>query len=345
MGGPGGPGLMKRNCLVTGGGGFLGLVMVRKLRQRGDRVTVLARSRHASVEALGAESLQGDLADREVALAACRGRDVVFHVASKAGIWGPEAEYQRINVQGTRNLLDGCREAGVPRLVYTSTPSVIYHPSASLEGVDESLPYPERFECAYARTKAAAERMVLEAHGRDGLSTVALRPHLIYGPGDPHLVPRVLQRAREGRLVRVGTGENRVDLTFVENAADAHLLAAERVETAGGRAYFLSDGEPVLLWKWLADLLTQMGIPPVRRSMPYGAAWALGAAMEGVYALLRLKGEPRMTRFLASQLATSHWFDISAARRDLGYEPRVSGAEGTRRLVEWLRAGGAARRG
>jgi len=325
------------DCLVLGGGGFLGQALVRQLRERGDRVTVMARQRHAAVEALGARSLQGDLRDLEAVEAACQGRDVVFHVASKAGIWGAEADYQAINVEGTRNVLAACRRARVPRMVYTSTPSVIY-PTGSIEGVDESIPYPARFECAYARTKAAAEKLVLQAHGQEGLATVALRPHLIYGPGDPHLIPRVLQRAREGKLFRVGPGTNRVDLTYVDNAAQAHVLAADRAETAGGRAYFLSDGAPVVLWTWLAELLEQVGIPPVRRSLPYGLTRALGAIMEGLYALLGLPGEPKMTRFLASQLATSHWFDISAARRDLGYEPRVSGVEGTRRLVEWIRA-------
>jgi nucleoside-diphosphate-sugar epimerase len=206
--------------------------------------------------------------------------------------------------------------------------------------VDESLPYPDRFECAYARTKARAEKMVLEAHGQKGLCTISLRPHLIYGPGDPHLIPRVLQRAREGRLFQVGDGTNRVDLTFVDNAAQAHILAGDRIQTAGGRAYFLSDGEPVTLWPWIAGVLEEVGIPPVRRSLSFGMARALGLLMEGLYTLLRLPGEPRMTRFVASQLATSHWFDISASRRELGYEPQVSGAEGTRRLIEWIRAGG-----
>lgn len=331
------------NCLVIGGGGFLGQALVRLLRERGDSVFVLARQRHPAVEALGAESLQGDITDPQATLDACRDRDLVFHTASKAGVWGPESEYQRINVQGTRNVLDACLKAGVPRLVYTSTPSVIYHPRTRIEGIDERLPYPERFECAYARTKAQAEKMVLEAHGQKGLCTVALRPHLIYGPGDPHLIPRVLQRAREGRLFQVGDGTNRVDLTFVDNAAQAHVLAGDRIQTAGGRAYFLSDGEPVALWPWIAGVLEAVGIPPVRRSLSFGMARALGCLMEGVHTLLRLPGEPRMTRFVASQLATSHWFDISAARRELGYEPQVSGAEGTRRLIEWIRGGGLER--
>lgn len=322
-----------RNCLVTGGGGFLGEALVRMLRERGDSVAVLARRRYPSVEALGAVSVQADVTDRAAVLDACRGRDVVFHVAAKAGIWGPAAEYEAINVGGTANVLEGCRAAGVPVLVHTSTPSAVYA-VGDLCGVDESIPYPSGFETAYARTKAQAERMVLEAHGQ-GLSTVALRPHLIYGPGDNHLIPRVLQRAREGRLFRVGDGRNLVDLTYVDNAAEAHLLAAERPT---GKAYFLSNGDPVNLWEWLNDLLRRVDLPPVRRSVPYGVARVLGLVLETVYSVLRLPGEPRMTRFLASQLATSHWFDLSAARRDLGYEPRISNEEGTRRLADWIRS-------
>lgn len=325
-----------RDVLVTGGGGFLGEALVRMLLSRGDRVAVLARRRYPAVEALGATSVQVDVTDPAGVLAACRGRDVVFHVAAKAGIWGPSAEYEAINVQGTRNVVDGCRAAGVPTLVYTSTPSVVYA-VGDLSGVDERMPYPARFETAYARTKAQAERMVLEAHG-DGLATVALRPHLIYGPGDNHLIPRVLQRAREGRLFRVGDGRNLVDLTYVDNAAEAHVLAADSVAVAGGKAYFLSNGDPVNLWDWLNDLLRRVDLPPVRRGIPYGVARVLGLLMETAYSVLRLPGEPRMTRFLASQLATSHWFDISAARRDLGYEPRISNEEGTRRLADWIRS-------
>lgn len=330
------------NCLVTGGGGFLGLALVRLLRERGDSVAVLARGRYPAVEALGATSVQGDVRDREAVVEACHGRDAVFHVASKAGFWGPFAEYQAVNVDGTRHVIEGCRVNNVPRLVYTSTPSAVY-PSGDVEGLSEAdLPYPKYFECAYAATKAEAEWLVLDAHGRQGVSTVALRPHLIFGPGDNHLIPRVLDRARSGKLFRVGDGENRVDVTYVDNAARAHLLAAERcVDAAGGKAYFLSQGEPVRLWSFMNDLLEGVGLPPVRRGVSYGAARVLGGMLEKVHGGLRLKGEPRMTRFLASQLATSHWFDISAARRDLGYEPVVSTEEGKRRLIEWLRTTGA----
>ena len=225
------------------------------------------------------------------------------------------------------------------RLVYTSTPSVVYN-GRDLAGADESLPLTTDCPSAYPLTKAIAEREVLEADAA-GLRTVALRPHLIWGVGDPHLVPRVLARARAGRLRIVGDGRNRVDMVHVENAVDAHLLAETNLAGAGaaaGRAYFITNDEPVVLWDWIDDLLRALGEPPVTKRLPLGAASAVGAACELAWRALRLKGEPPMTRFVAAELAKDHWFDISAARRDLGYAPRVSMTEGTAELVRALRA-------
>jgi nucleoside-diphosphate-sugar epimerase len=205
-----------------------------------------------------------------------------------------------------------------------------------------------KYGCHYSETKAIAETYVL-AENNGELHTCALRPHLIWGPRDNHLIPRLIARAKAGRLRRVGDGANLVDVTYVENVAAAHLQAADTLgETAsdfgelsraavGGRAYFLSQGEPVNCWRWIDEILALVDLPPVQRSISARAAWRLGGACEAVWRLLGLRSEPPMTRFLAAQLATSHWFDISAARRDLGYEPRVSTAEGMRRLGEWLR--------
>lgn len=332
-------------ALVTGGGGFLGRVLAERLQARGDGVTVLGRRRYADLEAKGMQCAVADLGDRDAVVEACRGCDVVFHVAARAGVWGPHAEYVRSNVDGTRNVLEGCRAHGVGRLVYTSSPSVTFDGHDAC-GADESLPYPERFETSYSETKAEAERMVLAADGRGGLSTVALRPHLIWGPGDPHLVPRVVATARAGRLMQVGDGTNRVDLTYVDNAARAHVLAGDRLgpdAACHGKAYFISDGAPVVLWAWIRELLERLGVAPVRRSISVAAARRIGAVLETVYRVLRLSGEPRMTRFVAAQLGTSHWYDLTAARRDLGYEPEVSGAEGFERLVRWMEERGAAR--
>lgn len=321
-------------ALVTGGGGFLGSAIVRQLRARGDPVRVLGRGRYPHVEQFQAECLQGDICDPAAVGAACRGVDVVFHVAAKAGIWGRREDFQRINVEGTRNVVRACFDAGVGRLIYTSSPSVVFG-KEPLSGVDESQPYPSEYLADYPRTKAAAERLILAANG-PALATVALRPHLIFGPGDPHLIPRLVDRARTGRLRQVGDGRNKVDVTYVDNAADAHLLAADALRVGGacgGRAYFISQGEPVVLWTWLNDLLILLGAPPANRKVSFPTAYALGAACEWVWRGLHREDDPPMTRFVATQFAHDHYFNISAARRDFGYQPAISTTEAVARLV------------
>ena len=243
-----------------------------------------------------------------------------------------------INTQGTSNVLAACRKSGVGRLVYTSSPSVTFAGRDQC-GVDESAPYSARWLCHYPLTKALAEQRVLAANGRKGLLTCALRPHLIWGPRDQHLIPRLIERARRGQLRQVGDGTNRIDAVYVENAAEAHLQAADALRPGSpvaGRAYFITNGEPVNCWQWINEVLALAGLPPVKRRISRQAAYAAGAVLEGLWALLGRTDDPRMTRFLAAQLATSHYFDISAARRDLGYEPQVSMAEGMRRLGAWL---------
>jgi nucleoside-diphosphate-sugar epimerase len=327
-------------ALVTGGGGFLGRHIVAKLLARGDKVRVLGRRRYPDLEKTGVESVQADLQDASAVEHACLDMDAVFHVAARAGYWGSRQSYYGPNVVGTQNVLSGCRKAGVRKLIYTSTPSVVSAPG-NLVNADERVPYPTRYECPYPATKAQAERLVLQANGKDGLLTTSLRPHLIYGPGDPHLFPRIIDRARRGRLVQVGDGTNQVDVTYVENAADAHLLAADRLgdgSPVNGQAYFISQGAPVLLWPWINKILMALGIPVVRRKISRGVARTVGAAMEMAYTVLPLRGEPRMTRFLADQLATSHYFDISKARTDLGYAPRISTEEGLERTIKALQA-------
>jgi 2-alkyl-3-oxoalkanoate reductase len=336
------------NALVTGAGGFLGRYIVEQLVARGDRVRAFCRGRYPELDALGVECLRGDVRDRDAVAAACRGVDVVYHAAGVAGVWGPWREYYAINTLGTRHVIDGCRQHGVARLVYTSSPSVTFD-GGDQNGVDESAPYPDRWLCHYQHTKALAEQQVLAAHGASGLATCALRPHLIWGPRDRHLIPRLLDRARDGQLRRVGDGTNLVDMVYVENAAAAHLQAADALAQeatagkarpgephVGGKAYFISQGEPVNCWQWIDELLQLAALKPLTRSISAQAAWRIGAAMEIAYRVLRLPGEPRMTRFLAAQLSRSHYFDISAARRDFGYAPQVSTAEGMRRLAEAL---------
>ena len=324
-------------ALVTGGGGFLGLAVVEQLLARGDQVRSFARGPYPGLAELGVEVRRGDLRDAQAVEQACAGCDVVFHVAAKAGIWGRYAAYYEPNVRGTQNVLAACREHGVRRLVYTSSPSVVFD-GRSMEGVDESVPYPQRQHSHYAATKALGEQAVLAANGTT-LRTLALRPHLIWGPRDNHLVPRIVSRGRAGTLRRVGDGTNKVDTTYIENAARAHLLAADALATnprAAGRPFFISQGEPMALWEIINRILAAAGLPPLTRSVPQPVAWSVGAILEAAYVVLRLKGEPRMTRFVARELATAHWFDITAARTELGYEPVISITEGLHRLEAWL---------
>lgn len=333
------------STLVTGGSGFLGRRLVERLLADGRKVTVLGRTPAPDLEQRGVRFIRASLDEADAVRAACAGFTTVFHVAAKVGVWGRYDDFFRTNVLGTRALLEGCRAHGVQQLVYTSTPSVVYSGQA-FAGADESLPLTTACPSPYPLTKAMAEREVLAANSTT-FRTVALRPHLIWGIGDPHLVPRVLARARAGRLRIVGNGNNRVDMVHVENAVDAHLLAESALRdghalrdnpfepSAAGRAYFITNDEPVVLWDWINGLLRALGEPPVTRRISLGAATILGAACEILWHVLLLRGEPPMTRFVAAELAKDHWFDPTAARRDFGYAPRVSMAAGTAELVAW----------
>ena len=321
-------------ALVTGGGGFLGGAIVRLLRRRGDEVRSFARGAYPALEAAGVEVHRGNLEDAAAVSRAVQGMDVVFHVAALPGVWGPYEDYFRANVSGTEHVLAACRRHEVSRLVFTSTPSVVYR-GRDIEGGDESLPYAESFSAHYPRTKAVAERMVLAADG-EHLSTTALRPHLVWGPGDNHLVPRTVARGRAGRLRLIGDRPNVVDTVYVDNAADAHLAAADRLSPGApcaGKAYFISNGEPLPLAEITNGILAAAGLPPVTKRIPTPIAVALGGLAELVYGGLRIRSEPPLTRFVARQLSTAHWYDISAARRDLDYQPRVSIEEGLSRLA------------
>jgi nucleoside-diphosphate-sugar epimerase len=327
--------------LVTGGGGFLGRYLVEALLAEGHQVRTLSRGAYPELQALGVEHVRADLAgpvgDIERAF---RGRDVVFHVAAKAGVWGPRAEYERANVQATRNVIAACERARVERLVHTSSPSVVFDGRDHLDAGND-LPYPSRYLAHYPRTKAQAEQLVLGANARWGLATVALRPHLVFGPRDPHLIPRVVERARAGRLPVVGDGSNLVSMTFVANAAAAHLDAARTLEIGSphaGQAYFIAQEEPVRLWDWLGELLDALEVPRPSRRVSRRSAYAAGAVLETAWRTLRLRGEPPMTRFVALQLASSHTYDMEPARRDFGYRERVGMAEATERLLADLQA-------
>lgn len=330
------------NVLVTGGTGFLGLYIVERLLARGESVRILARHSIREVERPEIDFFQGDVRNRQDVLAACREIDVVIHTAALTGIDPCYRPFYQTNVIGTKNVLAGCRKEGVRRLIFTSSPSVIDE-GKPLEGVDETSPYPKRQLSYYAKTKGLAERLVLEADGsplespHEGvLRTCAIRPRLIWGPRDRQLIPRLVEKARKRGLVRIGDGKNRLDMTYVENAADAHLLVMDALASekpVAGKAYFISQGEPINCWEWIDRILVMVGFPPVQKRISYRTAYWIGFAYEMIYRLFRIRGEPPLTRFLTTQLAQSYWFDLSAARRDFGYSPNVSTEEGIRRLA------------
>ena len=327
--------------LVTGGGGFLGQALCRGLVERGHEVSSFNRGHYPALDALGVRQVRGDLADRDAVLAAAKGMDAIFHNAAKAGAWGSYDSYHRANVVGTRNVLDACRTHGIGRLVYTSTPSVTHRATHPVEGLGaHEVPYGENFQAPYATTKTIAEKEALAANGAD-LAVVALRPRLIWGPGDQQILPRLVERAKAGRLRIVGDGDNKVDTTYIDNAAQAHFDAFEHLApgaACAGKAYFVSNGEPWPMRELLNALLDAAGAPRVDKTLSFKAAYRIGAACELLWKALPLKGEPPMTRFLAEQLSTAHWYDMRPAQRDFGYVPRVSMQEGLRRLAESLRS-------
>ncbi len=328
-------------ALVTGGGGFMGGALARKLRERGDDVRVFGRGAYAELEAIGIDCARGDIGDYETLKAACDDRDVVFHVAAKVGLWGKYEDFHRVNVDGTKNVLRACMEQGIRKLVFTGSPSVVFH-GGDVSGVDERAPYPARYDSFYSQTKALSEQMVLAAD-HDKLSTVSLRPHFIWGPGDRNLLPRVAAKQRAGRLYRVGDDNKLVDTIYVDDAVSAHVLAAVQLaprSEISGKAYFLSGGDPRPFWEIVDRMLSAAGLPPVTKRIPKKAAYALAAACEGTWRALRLSSEPPLTKFLVDTMTTAHWFDISAAKRELGWAPKVGIEDGMGRLALWLKASG-----
>jgi len=321
--------------LVTGPAGFLGGEIVDQLLRRGDEVVGISRGDYPELRDKGVVYHRGDLSDAGVCRHLIRDVDVVVHTAAIAGVWGKYERYYRINTAATQNVIEACRSAGIGRLVFTSSPSVTFAGDHQ-RGVDESEPYPKRWLCAYPRTKALAEQAVLAAHRRGVLHTCALRPHLVWGPDDPHLLARVVHRARQGKLRIVGDGCNRIDTVHVVNAAAAHLDAIDALhqdpESAGGRAYFIAQDEPVNCWDWIGRICDLAGVAAPKRKIPFSLAYGMGAGFEAAYRTLGKTSEPPMTRFVAAQLAKDHYFDITAAKQRLGYRVRVTMDDGLAQL-------------
>ena len=312
--------------LVTGASGMLGGAVADALAARGDDVTVLQRRpaglRHREVLA--------DVVDAAAVRAAVAGHDAVVHLAAKVDVQGRYREFARVNITGTRNVVSACRRAGVARLVHVSTPAVAHHGSA-LVGAPAGPADPRSARGHYARSKAAAEWVALAADAApDGPATVVVRPHLVWGPGDTQLIGRIIARARAGRLPVVGSGAALIDTTYVTNAADALVAALDRCAAARGQALVVSNGEPRPVAELLTAICRAAGAAPPRRSVPRSVAFGAGAVVE---ALWSGRGEPPMTRFLAEQLSTAHWFDQRRTREVLRWTPRVSIAEGLAALA------------
>jgi len=328
-------------ALVTGGGGFLGLYVVEQLLNDGVSVRVFCRGHYDAFDRLDVDVVSGDVRDATTVASACQGIDTVFHVAAVPGIWGSWKMFHGINTVGTQNVIAGCRQRGVTRLVYTSSPSVVFDGRDHLNA-DETLGYPSRFLSHYSHSKALAEQAVIAANGADGLATCALRPHLIWGPRDTQIVPRLIERARSERLRLVGDGSNMISMVYVENAAAAHVQAAKKLHLdspVAGQVYFVNEPDPVSCGEWISTLLGLAGLPPVQKHISTRTAYGIGAICEAAFGLLRLPGEPPMTRFLAEQLSSSHTYSIAKLQRDVGYSPIVSVEEGLRRLAADLRCG------
>lgn len=327
-------------ALVTGGGGFLGLYIVEQLLEAGFTVRVLCRSQYAPLERLGVGWIQGDVRHKNIVGQACADADIVFHVAALPGIWGSWKLFHSINTEGTQNVIAACTEHRVKKLIYTSSPSVVFDGEDHIDAT-EKLPYPATFHAHYPHSKALAEQAVLAANGTRGLATCAIRPHLIWGPRDNQLIPRLIRRAKSGRLRQVGDGSNVISMSYVENVAAAHLQAAHALAVdspVGGNAYFINEPESVNCWGWINTLLARAGLPPIQKQISAGAASTLGGLCELFYkACFFLPGEPPMTRFLASQLSTSHSYKIGKAQADFNYKPRYTVEQGLEKLEPELR--------
>jgi len=323
-----------KQVFVTGAGGFLGKAICQWLRCADIKVVGFARGDYPELRAMGVTMFKGDLCDQQSLFDAISGCDLVFHVASKAGVWGDKQSYMKPNVEGTENIINACTAHNINRLIYTSTPSVTFS-GHDENGIDETSPYAPQFLNFYGLSKALAEQKVLNSN-QPSLRTVALRPHLIWGPGDRHLVPRVLERAKAGRLKLVGKTDKLVDTIYIDNAVYGHLLAALELANespkCAGKAYFLSNDEPIFMADMLNKILACQGLPAVTKRVPASIAYALGSVLEWVYLALRKQDEPIMTRFVAKQLSTSHYFDISAAKQDFGYAALISIEQGMSRL-------------
>jgi nucleoside-diphosphate-sugar epimerase len=325
----------REKVLVTGGGGFLGKAIVKKLLEKNFYVKSFSRKYYSELTDLGVDQIQGDLLNSAQIVDAFKDIGIVFHVAAKSGIWGTWDDFFGVNVTGTVNVINACKKNKIPRLIYTSSPSVIFD-GKDMEGVDESVPYPDHFEGYYSETKAIAEQIVVKESSQN-LHTIILRPPFIFGPEDNHIMPTIIERAK--KLKKIGRTDDLTDFTYVENAADAHILAAEKLKSnssLSGNIYFVSQDNPISKWYMADKFLEFAGFPPITGRVSGKTAYFAGAVFELIYRFFRIEKVPPITRFAAKEAATSHWFDISRAKKELGYVPKVSISQGLEKLKKWF---------
>jgi len=318
--------------LLTGASSYLGAQVARQLHTRGDAVTVLQRNPSEVATELSLTEYLADITDPAAVAQAMVRVDRVIHLAAKVGVVGSYREFHNTNVVGTNVVVTAAREAGVAGLVYISSPSVA-HTGASLVGVPATPANPDHAQGHYARTKAIAEQFALRASTPE-FPTVAIRPHLVWGPGDTQLVGRVLARAKAGRLVLVGGGRALVDTTYISNAVDAIIAATDRVGLVPAQAFIVSNGQPRTVAELFTSICDAAGVPGPTRSIPRSLAYAGGAVSELVWKVTGRLDDPPMTRFLATQLGTAHWFDLANTRAKLQWEPHVSLAAGFEQLAK-----------
>lgn len=322
-----------KKILVTGGGGFVGRALIKRLLDQGFMVSSISRNRYPTLDQWGVKQAIGDLRNRTFVREAIQNHQIIFHVAAKAGYWGSYTEYYQSNVVATRNLLEEGARAGIEQFIYTSSASAVFG-GKPIENGHRNKPYPRKPLNAYTKTKALAEQLVLSEESFP-FKRLALRPHIIWGPGDRHLVPRLLARAEAGKLKQIGRGNNIIDSVHIENFIDAQLLAMNALETkkqVNRQAYFVTNDDPVNLWDFINQILTQAGLDPVKSHIPARIAKSLSWLLTGFHKTFNPKQEPLLTPFLVDELAKSHWFDITDTKKDLGYEPKISLIQGLNQL-------------
>lgn len=321
-------------AFITGGGGFIGYALACELVKQGFKVTSFSRNDYPALREIGVDINRGDITDANSVLKACENMDIIFHIAAKAGTSGYYSDYFKTNVTGTSNIIHACKINKIKYLIYTSSASVVFD-GKDIEGSDESLPYPAHPVSHYTATKAIAEQLIIKANS-SSLRTLALRPHLVYGQGDNHLFPGIISRAKTGRLRRIGSCKNLVDVSYIDNVVMGHINAARAMidnPAVTGKAYFITNGTPVLLWDFLDMILQASGLEALKKRVPVWVATIISHMSES-FQRLSANDQGTLTPFIVSELTHSHWFDISKARRLLNYNPKISNKEGLSKMIE-----------